>query len=79
MVIENKISPPNDTETPVESPILIFPSSSGGSSSSVRSTTPPDYLFDESTFTKLDNSLWIIPRPMGSEPVPEEPNELDAY
>nr|GEU84335.1 hypothetical protein [Tanacetum cinerariifolium] len=79
MVIENKISPPNDTKTPVKSPILIFPSSTGGSSSPVRSTTPPDYLFDESTFTKLDNSLWIIPRPMGSESVPEEPNELDAY
>ncbi|GJS74571.1 hypothetical protein Tco_0707412 [Tanacetum coccineum] len=24
---------------------------------------------------QLDNSLWIIPRPLGSEPVPEESNE----
>nr|GEX21393.1 putative reverse transcriptase domain-containing protein [Tanacetum cinerariifolium] len=33
-----------------------------GSSTPVRSTTPsPDYPFDESIFTELDNSLWIIP------------------
>nr|GEU98969.1 putative reverse transcriptase domain-containing protein [Tanacetum cinerariifolium] len=37
---------PKDTETPVESPILIPPSSSKGSSSPVRSTTP-DYPFDK--------------------------------
>ncbi|GKE78320.1 hypothetical protein Tco_1544440, partial [Tanacetum coccineum] len=68
------ISPPKDTETLVESPILVSPSSSP-----VRSTTPPpDYPFDESIFAELDNSLWIIPRPLGSEPVPEEPNELDS-
>ncbi|GJW22821.1 hypothetical protein Tco_0033443 [Tanacetum coccineum] len=74
-----KISPPKDTKTPVESPILISPSSSVGSSSPVRSTTlPPDYPFDESIFAELDNSLWIIPRPLGSEPVPEESNESDA-
>ncbi|GKE81849.1 hypothetical protein Tco_1551849 [Tanacetum coccineum] len=36
--------PPKDTETPVESPIPVSPSSSVGSSSPVRSTTsPPDY------------------------------------
>ncbi|GJX46050.1 hypothetical protein Tco_0271240 [Tanacetum coccineum] len=65
-----EIPPPKDTETPVESPILISPSSSVGSSSPVRSTTPPrDYPFDESIFAELDNSLWIIPRPLGSEPV----------
>ncbi|GJT83567.1 hypothetical protein Tco_1057909 [Tanacetum coccineum] len=47
-----------------------------GSSSSVRSTTPPpDYPFDESIFVELDNSLWIILRPLGSEPVPEEPDD----
>ncbi|GJX54740.1 hypothetical protein Tco_0283109 [Tanacetum coccineum] len=70
-----RISSPKDTETPVESPIPISPSSSVGSSSPVRSTTPPpDYLFDESIFAKLDNSLWIIPRPLGSKPVPEESN-----
>ncbi|GKF32229.1 hypothetical protein Tco_0102027 [Tanacetum coccineum] len=74
-----EIPPPKDTETPIESPILISPSSSVGSSSPVRSTTPPiDYPFDESIFVELDNSLWIIPRPLGSEPVPEESNESDA-
>ncbi|GJV36598.1 hypothetical protein Tco_1409075 [Tanacetum coccineum] len=36
-----KISPPKDTKTPVESPILVSLSSSVGSSSPVRSTTPP--------------------------------------
>ncbi|GJY60511.1 hypothetical protein Tco_0461168 [Tanacetum coccineum] len=72
-----EIPPPKDTETPVESPIPISPSSSVGSSSPVRSTTPPpDYPFDESIFAELDNSLWIIPRPLGGEPVPEESNEM---
>ncbi|GJU61637.1 hypothetical protein Tco_1243472 [Tanacetum coccineum] len=62
-----KISPPKDTETPVESPIPISPSSSVGSSSPVRSTTPPpDYPFDKSIFAELDNSLWIIPQPLGT-------------
>ncbi|GJS76150.1 reverse transcriptase domain-containing protein [Tanacetum coccineum] len=46
-----------------------------GSSSLVRSTIPPpDYPFDESIFAELDNSLWIILRPLGSKPVHEEPN-----
>ncbi|GKB49769.1 hypothetical protein Tco_0900522, partial [Tanacetum coccineum] len=73
------ISPPTDTETPVESPIPVSPSSLVGSSSPARSTTPPpDYPFDESIFVELDNSLWIIPRPLGSEPVPEEPDESDT-
>ncbi|GJU14602.1 hypothetical protein Tco_1142568 [Tanacetum coccineum] len=72
----SRISPPKDAETPVESPIPISPSSSVGSSSPVRSTTPPlDYPFDKSI---LDNSLWIIPQPLGSEPVPEKPNKSDA-
>ncbi|GJT31869.1 hypothetical protein Tco_0922288 [Tanacetum coccineum] len=72
-----EISPPKYNETHVESPILISPSSSVGSSSPVRSTTLPlDYPFDKSIFTKLDNSLWIIPRPPRSEPVPEESNEM---
>ncbi|GJV97685.1 hypothetical protein Tco_1549262 [Tanacetum coccineum] len=75
-----EIPPPKDTENPVESSIPISSSSSVGSSSPVRSTTPPpDYPFDKSIFAELDNSLWIIPRPLGSEPVPEEPNESDAY
>ncbi|GKB55057.1 hypothetical protein Tco_0905810 [Tanacetum coccineum] len=72
-----QIPPPKDTETPVESPIPISPSSLVGSSSPIRSTTPPlDYPFDESIFAELDNSLWIIPRPLGSEPVPEKSNEM---
>ncbi|GKE12380.1 hypothetical protein Tco_1415931 [Tanacetum coccineum] len=71
-----KISPPKDAETPVESPIPISPSSSVGSSSPFRSTIPPpDYPFDKSIF---DNSLWIIPQPLGSESVPEKPNESDS-
>ncbi|GJX81769.1 hypothetical protein Tco_0331250 [Tanacetum coccineum] len=70
---------PKDTETLVESPIPISPSSSVGSSSPVMSTTPPPgYPFDKSIFAELDNSLWIIPRPLGSKPVPEEPNESYA-
>ncbi|GJW84083.1 hypothetical protein Tco_0157228 [Tanacetum coccineum] len=74
-----EIPPPKDTETPVESPIPISPSSSVGSSSPIRSTTPPpDYPFDESIFAELDNSLWIITRPLGSEPVPEEFNKSYA-
>nr|GEU90572.1 reverse transcriptase domain-containing protein [Tanacetum cinerariifolium] len=72
-----EIPPPKDIKTPVESPILISPSSSVGSSSLVRSTTPPpDYPFDESIFPELDNSLWIILRPLGSEPVFKKPNKM---
>nr|GFA79445.1 hypothetical protein [Tanacetum cinerariifolium] len=76
-IFPSKEISPKDTETPVESPIPIPPSSSEGSSSPVWSTTP-DYLFDESIFAELDNSLWIISRPPGSKPVPEESNESDA-
>ncbi|GKD60003.1 hypothetical protein Tco_1297512 [Tanacetum coccineum] len=66
------ISSPKDTETPI-SPYVE-------SSSQVRSTTPPsDYLFNESIFAELDNSLWIISRPLGSEPDPEEPNKSNDY
>ncbi|GJS89614.1 reverse transcriptase domain-containing protein [Tanacetum coccineum] len=55
----------------------LSPSSSVGSSSPVRSTTPPpDYPFDKSIFAELDNSLWIIPRPLESEPVLEKPNKM---
>ncbi|GKB75608.1 hypothetical protein Tco_0942503 [Tanacetum coccineum] len=73
-------TPPRDTEPPVGSPISLYPSLSVGSSSSVRSTTPPpDYPFDESIFAEIENSLWIIPRPLKSEPVLEKPNEPDAY
>ncbi|GJU84801.1 hypothetical protein Tco_1292347, partial [Tanacetum coccineum] len=79
--IKHMIPPtlPRDIEPPVRSPISLSPSSSVGSSSLVRSTTPPpDYPFDESIFAELDNSLWIIPRPLESEPVLEKPNESDA-
>ncbi|GJZ92396.1 hypothetical protein Tco_0664461 [Tanacetum coccineum] len=70
-------TPPRDTEPPVEPPISSSPSSSVGSSSPIRSTTPPpDYSFDDSIFAELDNLLWIIPRPLGSEPVPEKSNEM---
>ncbi|GJT72845.1 hypothetical protein Tco_1032131 [Tanacetum coccineum] len=72
-------TPPSDTEPPVGSPISLSSSSSVGSSSPFRSTTPPpDYPFDESIFAELDNSLWIIPRPLESEPVPEKPNECPS-
>nr|GEV63151.1 hypothetical protein [Tanacetum cinerariifolium] len=65
-----------DTKT-FESPTLVSSSSSIGSSSPVKSTTPPpDYPFDESIFAELDNSLWIISRPLRGEPNPEEPNEM---
>nr|GFA18995.1 hypothetical protein [Tanacetum cinerariifolium] len=68
---------PKDTETS-ESPTLVSPYSSIGSSSQVRLTTPPpDYPFDKSIFAELDNSLWIISRPLELDP--EEPNESDAY
>nr|GEV11333.1 putative reverse transcriptase domain-containing protein [Tanacetum cinerariifolium] len=70
-------TPPRDTKPFIESPKSLSLSSSVGSSSPVRSTTPPsDYPFDEFIFTELDNSLWIIPRPLGSEPVPEKPNKM---
>ncbi|GKA92635.1 hypothetical protein Tco_0814560 [Tanacetum coccineum] len=70
-------TPPRHTVPSVGSPISLSPSSSVGSLSSVRLTTPPpDYPFDESIFAELDNSLWIIPRPLGSEPVSEEPNKM---
>nr|GEU32563.1 putative reverse transcriptase domain-containing protein [Tanacetum cinerariifolium]GEV20967.1 putative reverse transcriptase domain-containing protein [Tanacetum cinerariifolium] len=60
--IENMI-PPRDTKPPIGLPISLSPSSLVGSSSPVRSTTPPsEYPFDESIFVDLDNSLWIIPR-----------------
>ncbi|GKE55833.1 hypothetical protein Tco_1495018 [Tanacetum coccineum] len=67
--LEN-ISSPKDTETSVESPISISPSSSVGFSLPVRSTTPPPGYF----FNKLSNSvkilLWIITGLLGSELMP---------
>ncbi|GJX88126.1 hypothetical protein Tco_0340140 [Tanacetum coccineum] len=68
-----KISPPNDTETPISPSLLVE------SSSPIRSTTPlPDYLFNESIFAKLDNLLWIIRRPLGSKLVLEKLDESDT-
>ncbi|GJX62548.1 hypothetical protein Tco_0295448 [Tanacetum coccineum] len=47
-------TPPRDIEPPVGSPISLSPSSSVGSSSPVRSTTPPpDYPFDKSIFAEM--------------------------
>nr|GEW74356.1 reverse transcriptase domain-containing protein [Tanacetum cinerariifolium] len=68
--IEHMIPPtlPREIEPPTGSPISLSSSSSIGSSSPVRSTTPPpDYPCDESIFTELDNSLRIISRPLGKE------------
>nr|GEU32330.1 hypothetical protein [Tanacetum cinerariifolium] len=65
---------PKDTETSVS------PTSSLGSSLPIMLTISPLYYpFDKSIFAELDNSLWIIPRPLKEEPVPKEPNELDTY
>nr|GEW10906.1 reverse transcriptase domain-containing protein [Tanacetum cinerariifolium] len=78
--IEHMIPPtaPRDTEPLIASPMSLSLSSSVGSLSLVRSTTPPsDYPFDESIFAELDNSLWIISRPLRSESVPEKPNKMD--
>nr|GEV51527.1 putative reverse transcriptase domain, ribonuclease H-like domain, retroviral aspartyl protease [Tanacetum cinerariifolium] len=50
-------TPPRDTKPPIGSPISLSLSSSVGSSSPVRSITPPpDYPFDESIFAEFDNS-----------------------
>ncbi|GJX84519.1 hypothetical protein Tco_0335293 [Tanacetum coccineum] len=64
-----EISPPKDTETHVESPIPVSPSLLVRSSSSVRSTTPP---LDYPLISYLSGRGM---KPLGSEPVPEEPNE----
>ncbi|GKC62951.1 hypothetical protein Tco_1095549 [Tanacetum coccineum] len=57
--IEHIISPtpPRDTDPPVGSPIPSSSSSSVGSSSPVRSTTPPEYPFDESIFAEPPSKL----------------------
>nr|GEX88338.1 hypothetical protein [Tanacetum cinerariifolium] len=66
--------------SPKDTKSFVSPSSSVGSSSLIRSTTSPlDYPFDESIFAELDNSLWITPRPLGEEPIPEELNESDTH
>ncbi|GJU42460.1 hypothetical protein Tco_1195417 [Tanacetum coccineum] len=65
-----KISSPKDTETSVELPISISPSSSVGFSSPVRSTTPPPSYSFNGLLNYVKISLWIIPRPLGSELMP---------
>nr|GEX76512.1 copia protein [Tanacetum cinerariifolium] len=55
------IMPP---QVPIPPPIIVPPSS-------MSITPPPYYPFDESIFLELDNSLWIIPRPLGSKTFPE--------
>ncbi|GJW38698.1 reverse transcriptase domain-containing protein [Tanacetum coccineum] len=73
------ISSPKDTKTPIESTTQVSLSSSMESLSPIRSTTsPPDYLFDEFIFAELDNLLWIISRPLRSEPILEEPEESET-
>ncbi|GJT67352.1 reverse transcriptase domain-containing protein [Tanacetum coccineum] len=73
------ISSPKDTETPIESTTQVSLSSSMESSSPIRSTTSPlDYLFDKFIFAELDNSLWIISRTLGSEPILEKPEESET-
>nr|GEV80054.1 putative reverse transcriptase domain-containing protein [Tanacetum cinerariifolium] len=47
-------TPPRYTEPPIGSPISLSSSTSVGSSSSIRTTTPPpDYPFDESIFAEM--------------------------
>ncbi|GJW85550.1 hypothetical protein Tco_0158695 [Tanacetum coccineum] len=69
---------PKDTETPVESTTQESLSSSERSSSPIRSTTSLPRLssFMSLVVSELDNSLWIISRPLGSEPILEEPEEM---
>nr|GEW44343.1 retrovirus-related Pol polyprotein from transposon TNT 1-94 [Tanacetum cinerariifolium] len=72
---------PKDTETPIESPIPVPPSSSEGSSAPVRSTTP-DYPFD-----KLSKCSRVVQRKCG-RPITHRsykskysihPGKLDEY
>nr|GFA05105.1 hypothetical protein [Tanacetum cinerariifolium] len=53
---------PKDVKTHVESSIPVSPSS----------------LVDLHHRLELDNSLWIISRPLGSKPILEDSNESDA-
>nr|GFA27101.1 hypothetical protein [Tanacetum cinerariifolium] len=51
-------TPPRDTEPLIGLPISLFLSLLVGSLSPIRSTTPlPDYPFDESIISELDNSM----------------------
>nr|GFB39781.1 hypothetical protein [Tanacetum cinerariifolium] len=70
---------PSEEISPKDTKTFVSPSSSVRSSSPIRSTISPLYYpFNESIFAELNNSLWIIPRPLGEEPVPEELNESDT-
>nr|GFA51954.1 reverse transcriptase domain-containing protein [Tanacetum cinerariifolium] len=57
---------PKGTETPVESPIPVPPSSSEGSRLPVKSSTL-DYLFDKSILKELDNSTSTSTTPSMTE------------
>ncbi|GJV48148.1 hypothetical protein Tco_1438360 [Tanacetum coccineum] len=72
ILLFHEIPPSKDTETPIESPIPVSPSSLVRSSSPVRSTTLP---LDYPLISYLSGRGM---KPLGSEPVPEEPNESDA-
>nr|GEZ25802.1 reverse transcriptase domain-containing protein [Tanacetum cinerariifolium] len=68
---------PFEEISPKDTEISVSPSSSVGSTSTIRSTISPlDYPFDESIFVELDNSLRITPRPLGEEPVTKELNVM---
>nr|GFB11286.1 hypothetical protein [Tanacetum cinerariifolium] len=70
---------PSEEISPKDIETSISPSSSVRSSSPIRLTISPlDYPFNKCIFAELNNSLWIIPRPLGEEPVPEELNESDT-
>ncbi|GKE75776.1 hypothetical protein Tco_1537817, partial [Tanacetum coccineum] len=55
-------------------PPIRYEESSGHDPST---TPPPDYPFDKTIFAELDNSLWIISRPLISESDPEKPNDTN--
>ncbi|GKC00511.1 hypothetical protein Tco_0986647 [Tanacetum coccineum] len=63
-----EISSPKNTETPIKSPIPVSLSSSVGSSTLVRSTTPPP------NYPLISYLSGRGMKPLGSEPVPEESN-----
>lgn len=77
---DNQEISPRGIESPVGSP-----SSSVGSSSPFRPDSPPpiaevidaipDFAKMDQMLAEMNNSLWIIPRPLGSEPTPEKTEE----
>ncbi|GKA83843.1 hypothetical protein Tco_0805438 [Tanacetum coccineum] len=65
-------TPPRDTKPPVGSPVSLSPSSSVGSSSSVRSTTPPPhYPFDElSKWSRYETTGKMAPKRTSTSTAP---------